>query len=314
MDATVSSATPTSPVAANADSMIRLEGVGKTYPDGTVAVHELDLDVAARRDGLPGRPVGLRQVHDAEDDQPADRADHRPDLARRQGRHRRRPGRAAPRHRLRHPADRAVPAPDASSSNVMTVPLLYGESKSTARERAHELLRPVGLDPEQYADRYPHQLSGGQRQRVGVARALAANPPVLLMDEPFGAVDPVVRGRLQDEFLPAPGRARQDRGAGDPRHRRGDPDGRPGGGLRRRRPARAVRHPGRAASPARPTSFVADFVGSPAACGPADRHPAPRGAPRAARRRLDRRPRLRRSTSTPRSRTPSPRCCATTSR
>ena len=83
----------------------------------------------------------------------------------------------------------------------MTVPLLYGESKSTARERARELMHTVGLDPDQYADRYPHQLSGGQRQRVGVARALAANPPVLLMDEPFGAVDPVVRTRLQDEFL-----------------------------------------------------------------------------------------------------------------
>jgi osmoprotectant transport system ATP-binding protein len=85
-------------------------------------------------------------------------------------------------------------------TNVMTVPLLYGESKATARERAYELMELVGLDPATYADRYPHQLSGGQRQRVGVARALAANPPVLLMDEPFGAVDPVVRTRLQDEF------------------------------------------------------------------------------------------------------------------
>ncbi len=86
-------------------------------------------------------------------------------------------------------------------TNVMTVPLLYGESKATARQRAYELLDLVGLDPATYGDRYPHQLSGGQRQRVGVARALAADPPVLLMDEPFGAVDPVVRVRLQDEFL-----------------------------------------------------------------------------------------------------------------
>ena len=85
--------------------------------------------------------------------------------------------------------------------NVMTVPLLYGESTATAKERARELMDLVGLDPATYADRYPHQLSGGQRQRVGVARALAANPPVLLMDEPFGAVDPVVRIRLQEEFL-----------------------------------------------------------------------------------------------------------------
>ena len=85
--------------------------------------------------------------------------------------------------------------------NVMTVPLLYGESKATAQKRARELLDLVGLDPKTYGDRYPHQLSGGQRQRVGVARALAADPPVLLMDEPFGAVDPVVRIRLQEEFL-----------------------------------------------------------------------------------------------------------------
>jgi osmoprotectant transport system ATP-binding protein len=85
-------------------------------------------------------------------------------------------------------------------ANVMTVPRLLGESTATARARAREMLDLVGLEPDQYADRYPHQLSGGQRQRVGVARALAADPPVLLMDEPFGAVDPIVRGRLQEEF------------------------------------------------------------------------------------------------------------------
>jgi osmoprotectant transport system ATP-binding protein len=84
--------------------------------------------------------------------------------------------------------------------NIATVPLLLGWSKKKARARAEELLGTVGLAPE-LAKRYPHQLSGGQQQRVGVARALAADPPVLLMDEPFGAVDPVVRALLQDELL-----------------------------------------------------------------------------------------------------------------
>jgi len=87
------------------------------------------------------------------------------------------------------------------ATNVATVPSLLGWDKQRARTRALELLELVGLDPAVHAGRYPHQLSGGQRQRVGVARALAADPPVLLMDEPFGAVDPVVRARLQDEFL-----------------------------------------------------------------------------------------------------------------
>ncbi|MEU0780993.1 betaine/proline/choline family ABC transporter ATP-binding protein [Streptomyces sp. NPDC006173] len=85
--------------------------------------------------------------------------------------------------------------------NTATVPTLVGWKKSKARARAAELLDLVGLDPSTYGSRYPEQLSGGQRQRVGVARALAADPPVLLMDEPFGAVDPVVREQLQDEFL-----------------------------------------------------------------------------------------------------------------
>ncbi|MEW9513171.1 MULTISPECIES: ABC transporter ATP-binding protein [Streptomyces] len=85
--------------------------------------------------------------------------------------------------------------------NTATVPHLLGWKRGKARARAAELLDLVGLDPSVYGDRYPEQLSGGQRQRVGVARALAADPPVLLMDEPFGAVDPVVRERLQNEFL-----------------------------------------------------------------------------------------------------------------
>lgn len=85
--------------------------------------------------------------------------------------------------------------------NTATVPYLLGRPRKQARDRAAELLDLVGLDPSVYGDRYPEQLSGGQRQRVGVARALAADPPVLLMDEPFGAVDPVVREHLQTEFL-----------------------------------------------------------------------------------------------------------------
>jgi osmoprotectant transport system ATP-binding protein len=84
--------------------------------------------------------------------------------------------------------------------NVTTVPSLLGWEKKKARQRGRELLELVGL-PNSFADRYPAQLSGGQQQRVGVARALAADPPVLLMDEPFGAVDPIVRAQLQQEFL-----------------------------------------------------------------------------------------------------------------
>jgi osmoprotectant transport system ATP-binding protein len=84
--------------------------------------------------------------------------------------------------------------------NVSTVPRLLGWDRARARARSMELLELVGL-PSELARRYPHQLSGGQQQRVGVARALAADPPVMLMDEPFSAVDPVVREQLQDEFL-----------------------------------------------------------------------------------------------------------------
>ncbi|EKF23468.1 ABC transporter family protein [Mycolicibacterium hassiacum DSM 44199] len=85
--------------------------------------------------------------------------------------------------------------------NVGLVPGLLGWKRARIDERVDELLDMVGLDPARYADRYPRQLSGGQQQRVGVARALAADPPVLLMDEPFGAVDPITRSALQDELL-----------------------------------------------------------------------------------------------------------------
>jgi osmoprotectant transport system ATP-binding protein len=181
-------------------TMIRLSGVGKTYPDGTVAVQSLDLDVKAGELVVLVGPSGcgksttLKMINrlieptsgtieiDGQDVTGSDPVQLRRGI-----------GYVIQQIGL-FPHQKIV-------TNVMTVPLLYGESKATARKRADELLETVGLDPRQYGDRYPHQLSGGQQQRVGVARALAANPPVLLMDEPFGAVDPVVRVRLQDEFL-----------------------------------------------------------------------------------------------------------------
>jgi osmoprotectant transport system ATP-binding protein len=181
-------------------TMIRLRGVGKTYPDGTVAVHELDLDVAEGELVVLVGPSGcgksttLKMINrliepttgtieiDGQDVTGQDPVQLRRGI-----------GYVIQQIGL-FPHQKV-------ETNVMTVPLLYGESKARARDRAHELMKMVGLDIATFADRYPDQLSGGQRQRVGVARALAADPPVLLMDEPFGAVDPVVRVRLQDEFL-----------------------------------------------------------------------------------------------------------------
>ena len=175
--------------------MIRLSGVGKTYPDGTVAVHELDLDVAAGELVVLVGPSGcgksttLKMINRLIEPTTGTIEIDGVDVTRSDPvKLRRGIGYVIQQIGL-FPHQRIV-------TNVMTVPLLHGETKATARARADELLDLVGLDPALYADRYPHQLSGGQRQRVGVARALAANPPVLLMDEPFGAVDPVVRVRL----------------------------------------------------------------------------------------------------------------------
>jgi osmoprotectant transport system ATP-binding protein len=94
-------------------------------------------------------------------------------------------------------------------ANTAVVPRLLRWPEARVRERVDELLDLVGLDPAAYRDRYPAELSGGERQRVGVARALAADPPVMLMDEPFGAVDPIRRDRLQNEFLRLQARVRK---------------------------------------------------------------------------------------------------------
>jgi osmoprotectant transport system ATP-binding protein len=95
------------------------------------------------------------------------------------------------------------------ADNIATVPRLLGWSRERIRARVDELLALIGLDPAEMRGRYPAQLSGGQRQRVGVARALAADPPLLLMDEPFGAIDPINRSRLQNELLALQARLRK---------------------------------------------------------------------------------------------------------
>jgi osmoprotectant transport system ATP-binding protein len=187
-------------VDATHDPMIRLDGVGKRYEDGTVAVHELDLDVPEGELVVLVGPSGcgksttlkmvnrliepttgriLLQGEDVTHTDPVQ-------LRRRMGYVIQQTG--------------LFPHQDVAT-NVATVPRLLGWDKKRIRSRVGELLDLVGMDPERFAKRYPHQLSGGQRQRVGVARALAADPPVLLMDEPFGAVDPIVRDRLQAEFV-----------------------------------------------------------------------------------------------------------------
>jgi osmoprotectant transport system ATP-binding protein len=186
--------------AARSAASITLENVGKVYPDGTVAVGDFSLDVQAGELAVLIGPSGcgkstvLRMINRLiEPSKGTIRIDGQSIAERDPVELRRHIGYVIqnvglfPHHNIR--------------TNVGTVPRLLGWDRRRIKSRADELLDLVGLDPERYGGRYPHELSGGQRQRVGVARALAADPLVLLMDEPFSAVDPIVRARLQEEFL-----------------------------------------------------------------------------------------------------------------
>jgi osmoprotectant transport system ATP-binding protein len=179
--------------------MITFERVSKRYPDGTVAVDDLSLECASGEITVLvgssgcGKTTSLRMVNRLVEPTSGTVAIDGTDVR----------DVAAPRLRrgigyvIQHGGlfpHRTV------EDNIGTVPRLLGAGRAEARRRAAELMELVGLEAG-LARRFPHQLSGGQQQRVGVARALAADPPILLMDEPFSAVDPVVRAELQDELL-----------------------------------------------------------------------------------------------------------------
>ncbi|MET9077135.1 betaine/proline/choline family ABC transporter ATP-binding protein [Streptomyces sp. NPDC004232] len=180
--------------------MIRFEQVSKRYPDGTTAVDDLSFEVGEGElvtlvgpSGC-GKTTTMMMVNRLIEPTSGRILVEGEDVARVD------PVRL--RRRIGYVIQQVGLFPHRTVlDNTATVPALLGWKRAKARARAAELLDLVGLDPATYGPRYPEQLSGGQRQRVGVARALAADPPVLLMDEPFGAVDPVVREQLQDEFL-----------------------------------------------------------------------------------------------------------------
>jgi len=180
--------------------VIRLENVSKQFTGGSNAVRDLTLEIA---DGQTcvligpsgcGKTTTLRMINRLLD----------PDSGRVlvDGVDTRGVDPAALRLKMGYVIQQTGLFPHMTvGENVGTVPRLWRWDKKRIEKRVDELLDLVGLAPAEYRDRYPHQLSGGQRQRVGFARALAADPPILLMDEPFGAVDRITRERLQQEFI-----------------------------------------------------------------------------------------------------------------
>ncbi|SCK44043.1 osmoprotectant transport system ATP-binding protein [Streptomyces sp. LamerLS-316] len=179
--------------------MIQFDTVHKRFPNGTTAVHDLTLEmpeggvtVLVGSSGC-GKTTTLRMINRM--------VDPTSGTIRVNGRDVLEQDAAELRRSIGYVIQQSGLFPHRTVlDNIATVPLLLGWGRRKARARASELLETVGLSADA-GKRYPHQLSGGQQQRVGVARALAADPPVLLMDEPFGAVDPVVRTQLQDELL-----------------------------------------------------------------------------------------------------------------
>jgi osmoprotectant transport system ATP-binding protein len=179
--------------------LITFESVTKRYPGGTVAVDALDLQIPDGQTMVLVGPSGcgktttLRMINRLIDPSEGRITLDGTDISTVE----------APQLRrgIGYVIQQAGLFPHRTiEDNIATVPLLEGWNKAKARDRARELMDLVGLDASM-ARRYPYQLSGGQQQRVGVARALAADPPVLLMDEPFSAVDPIVRSSLQDELI-----------------------------------------------------------------------------------------------------------------